>query len=89
MWGKKVHFPHLLPRKTLRLVAGPPVPLDDLRATPVTPQVVAAATDRIMDAITALVAELRQEPAPPDRYDPRRSRQDPADPETDDRKTAT
>jgi hypothetical protein len=89
MWGKKVHFPHLLPRKTLRLVAGPPVPLDDLRATPVTPQLVATATDRIMEAITALVAELRQEPAPPVRYDPRRLRQDPAGPETDDRKTAT
>jgi|SRR6478609_793543 1-acyl-sn-glycerol-3-phosphate acyltransferase len=89
MWGKKVHFPHLLPRKTLRLVAGPPVPLDDLRTAAINPQVVATATARIMEAITALVVDLRQEPAPPDRYDPRRSRQSPTDPETDDRKTAT
>jgi 1-acyl-sn-glycerol-3-phosphate acyltransferase len=89
MWGKKLHFPHLLPRKTLRLVAGPPVPLDDLREGPITPQVVATATDRIMDAITELVVELRQEPAPPQRHDPRRSRQNPAGPETDDGKTAT
>ena len=89
MWGKKVHFPHLLPRKTLRLVAGPPVPLDDLRESPVTPQAVAVATEQFMVAITDLVVELRHESAPPDRYDPRRSRQKPAGPETDDRKTAT
>jgi 1-acyl-sn-glycerol-3-phosphate acyltransferase len=88
MWGKELHLPHLLPRKTLRLVAGPPVPLDDLREAPITPQTVARATDRIMDAITALVAELRQEPAPPERFDPRRAGQDPAGP-TEDRKTAT
>jgi len=42
-----------------------------------------------MDAITELVVELRQEPAPPQRHDPRRSRQNPAGPETDDGKTAT
>ncbi|HEY5845527.1 MAG TPA: lysophospholipid acyltransferase family protein [Microlunatus sp.] len=90
MWGKKVHLPHLLPRKTLRLVAGEPVRLDDLREAPITPKAVATATDRIMDAITELVVELRQEPAPPDRYDPRRSRQNPTGPEyPDDRKTAT
>jgi 1-acyl-sn-glycerol-3-phosphate acyltransferase len=73
MWGKKIHLPHLLPRKTLRLVAGPPIPLDDLRDRPLTPQVLAEATDRIMDQITALVAELRGQPAPEHRYDPRRS----------------
>ena len=76
MWGKKIHLPHLLPRKTLRLVAGGPVPLDDLRGRPLTPQVLAEATDRIMDEITALVAELRGEPAPQQRFDPRRSPRD-------------
>ena len=59
MYGPKVGVPHLLPRKTLRLMAGPPVPLDDLRAEPVTAAMLAEATERIMAAITALVAELR------------------------------
>lgn len=72
MWGKKIHVPHLLPRKTLRLAAGPPVPLDDLRDQPLTPKVLAEATDRVMDAITALVAELRDQTSPVHRYDPRR-----------------
>jgi 1-acyl-sn-glycerol-3-phosphate acyltransferase len=72
MWGKELHVPRLLPRKTLRLVVGPPVPLDDLRGQPTTPKILAEATDRIMDAITALVAELRQQPPPSQRHDPRR-----------------
>ena len=84
MWGKKIHFPKLLPRKTLRLTAGPPVPLDDLREGPITPQTVAIATERIMAAITELVVELRQEPAPPELFDPRRARRGdvPGEPES-------
>ena len=78
-WGAAGHhvrsptvtFPKLLPRKTLRLIAGDPVPLDDLRAVPITAATLNEATDRIMDAITALVAELRREPPPAERYDPR------------------
>lgn len=73
MWGKKIHVPHLLPRKTLRLVAGPPVPLDDLRRQPITPQTLAEATDRVMDAITELVAQLRPGTPPATRFDPRRA----------------
>ena len=72
MYGKKVHVPRLLPRKTLRLTTGDPVPLDDLRASPMTSAVLTEATSRIMDAITALVAELRQQSPPEVRYDPRR-----------------
>lgn len=72
MWGKKIHVPKLLPRKTLRVAAGLPVPMDDLRGQPVTPAVLAEASDRIMDAITALVADLRGEPPPASRVDPRR-----------------
>ena len=53
--------------------AGPPVPLDDLLALPRTPQVINAATDRIMAAITALVEELRGEQAPAERFDPRKA----------------
>ena len=70
MYGRQIHFPKLLPRKTLRLLVGDPVPLDDLRDRPVTAATLDEATDRIMDAITALVAELRQEPPPAERFDP-------------------
>lgn len=72
MWGKKVHFPKLLPRKTIRMLAGPPVPLDDLRGRPKSSSNLVRATDRIMDAIESLVAELRQETPPGQRYDPRK-----------------
>jgi 1-acyl-sn-glycerol-3-phosphate acyltransferase len=71
MYGKRIHLPHLLPRKTFRLVAGDPVPLDDLRGRPVTPEVLAEATARIMDAVTALVAELREKQPPAKPFDPR------------------
>jgi len=71
MYGREIRFPKLLPRTTLRVEAGDPVDLDDLRDQPVTAAVLTEATDRIMDAITALVADLRGEPAPAARYDPR------------------
>ena len=70
MYGLRIHFPKLLPRKTLRLLVGDPVDLDDLRDEPLSAATLAAATDRIMDAITALVAELRQQPPPPERFVP-------------------
>jgi 1-acyl-sn-glycerol-3-phosphate acyltransferase len=69
--AKKLHRPRLLPVKTLRVIAGKPVDLDDLRAQPVTPAMLRLATDRIMTAITALLAELRGEEPPPTRFDPR------------------
>jgi 1-acyl-sn-glycerol-3-phosphate acyltransferase len=71
MYGREIRFPKLLPRTTLRVEAGDPVELDDLRDQPVTAAVLTEATDRIMDGITALVADLRGEPAPAVRYDPR------------------
>jgi 1-acyl-sn-glycerol-3-phosphate acyltransferase len=73
MYGRRIHFPKLFPRKTLRLIAGDPVQLDDLRQVPVTRAVLDAATTRIMDAITSLVAELRQQPPPDQRYDSQRA----------------
>ena len=72
MYGKKVHFPHLFPRKTLRLIAGDPVALDEFRNQPITAAVLDAATSAIMDAITRLVTELRQQPPPAERFDPQR-----------------
>jgi 1-acyl-sn-glycerol-3-phosphate acyltransferase len=71
LYGKHLGLPRLLPRKTFRLVTGEPVPLDDLRELPMTAAVLTEATARIMDAITALVAELRQQPPPAVRFDDR------------------
>jgi hypothetical protein len=51
--------------------AGPPVPLDDLRERPLTPEVLRDATDRIMDHVTRLLEEIRAERAPGRRFDPR------------------
>jgi len=76
MYGKRIHPPKLLPRKTLRVVAGDPVPLDDLRAVPTSPAVLAEATERLTDALTALVAELRGEQPPAGRFDPRSGRRE-------------
>lgn len=61
MYGKRIHLPRLLPRKTLRMIAGDPVPLDDLRDRPLTADLLRQATDRIMESITALVSTLRNE----------------------------
>lgn len=66
----KAPFPRFFPRKTVVLKAGDPVPLDDLRAQPVSPAVLREATTRILDAITALVADIREEPAPASRFQP-------------------
>ena len=63
--------PHLVPRKAIVMRAGDPVPLDDLVAQPTSPETTAEATERIMAAITSLVADLRGETAPAERYDPR------------------
>jgi 1-acyl-sn-glycerol-3-phosphate acyltransferase len=63
--------PHLFPRKTMTVKAGDPVDLDDLREEPLTPELLQEATERIMGAITALLEEIRGEPAPAVRFDPR------------------
>ncbi len=62
--------PHPIPRKHIRMLAGPPVPLDDLVAQPRGPQVINEATDRIMAALVTLVEQLRHETAPAERFDP-------------------
>jgi len=63
--------PHVIPRRTARYKVGDPVDLSDLAGQPLTQEVLHEATDRIMAAITALVADLRDEEPPPVRFDPR------------------
>jgi len=65
--------PHLFPRKHVTMKAGDPVPLDDLRALPLTAKVVNETTDRIMSALTDIVADLRGEEPPEERFDPRKA----------------
>lgn len=75
-WGDQELLPryskkmNLFPRKHVTVLAGKPIDLEDLREAPRTRAVLEDATDRIMDAITALSAELRQEDAPSERWDP-------------------
>jgi 1-acyl-sn-glycerol-3-phosphate acyltransferase len=61
----------LLPRKTMHLVAGPPVDLDDLRGRPITSDLLREATARIMAELTELLEGIRGERAPVTRFDPK------------------
>jgi 1-acyl-sn-glycerol-3-phosphate acyltransferase len=65
--------PHLFPRTHIAMKVGDPVPLDDLRDKPRTVENVNEATRRIMAALTGLVAELRHENPPAERFDQRGS----------------
>lgn len=65
--------PRFFPRKTMVVKAGDPVDLDDLRGRKLTPDVLRQATDRIMDDITELLAEIRDEQPPTERFDPRKA----------------
>jgi 1-acyl-sn-glycerol-3-phosphate acyltransferase len=69
--------PHLLPRKTIRVAAGPPVDLSEFAGKGLTPDVLRAATEKVMAQIRALLAELRREPAPTDVWDSRLGRRVP------------
>lgn len=59
----------VLPRKTMHMRVGPPVDLDDLRHRTITSELLAEATDRIMDGVTQQLEELRGESSPPQRLD--------------------
>ena len=63
--------PRLLPPKTITMKAGDPVYLDDLRSQPRTTEVLRQATDRIMDAITRELEDIRGGSAPAVRFDPK------------------
>lgn len=78
-WGAQEILPayslrfHVIPRRTARYKVGDPVDLSDLAGRPLTNDVLFEATERIMAAITDLVAELRQETPPAERFDPRKA----------------
>jgi hypothetical protein len=70
--GPYAFWPRLFPRKTMHIVAGPPVDLSDLQGRPLEPVLLRQATARIMDAVTALLELLRGATAPPVRFDSRK-----------------
>ncbi|NEA29057.1 lysophospholipid acyltransferase family protein [Actinomadura bangladeshensis] len=60
---------HPLPRKTMQVIAGPPVDLSEYAGLPLSKETLRAATDDIMTAIAGLLGELRGEEPPAERYD--------------------
>jgi len=62
--------PHLVPRTTVRVSAGPPVDLSEFEGQPMTTRVLRAATEKIMKAITDLLAGIRDETPPAEPYHP-------------------
>lgn len=53
--------PHLLPRKTIHIRIGDPIDLSDLEGQEFTDKLLRTATDRLMDTLTAMMAEVRGE----------------------------
>lgn len=60
MWPYKKQL-RLFPRKTMHMRAGPPVDLSDFAGEPLTEDLLHAATDRLMDVLTDMMAEVRGE----------------------------
>ena len=79
-WGAQVilpygtNKPHLLPRHTVQMLAGPPVDLSAYAGQPTSREVLRAAAATIMADITGLLARLRGEQPPPAPYDPAAAR---------------
>lgn len=80
-WGTQELMPryakriHPFPRKTIRVSVGEPLDLSRFRTGAIDQRVVTEATEALMQAITALLAELRGEQAPPERWDPSKHQQ--------------
>jgi 1-acyl-sn-glycerol-3-phosphate acyltransferase len=62
--------PHLVPRKPVHILAGPPVDLSAFDGEELTTKTLRAATDLIMAEVTALLAKLRGETPPAEPYHP-------------------
>ncbi|HUC59640.1 MAG TPA: lysophospholipid acyltransferase family protein [Streptosporangiaceae bacterium] len=79
-WGAQNVLPYgtfklrVIPRKTVRILAGPPVDLSEFDGQPIDTKTMRAATDKIMVAITELVAKLRNEVPPAEPYHPAKAR---------------
>lgn len=80
-WGTQKIMPRygkrlsLFPRKNVDITFGPPVDLSAFRDRPINSTLLAEATEVLMAAITVLVAEMRDETPPTERWDPARKGQ--------------
>lgn len=62
--------PHVIPRKTVHMIAGPPVDLSEFAGKPLDTPTLRAATDKIMADVAALVGKLRDEAPPAQPFHP-------------------
>ena len=75
-WGAQVILPygttkpHLWPRHTVHMLAGPPVDLTEFEGKPFTRDVLRGATNAIMSDVASLLAELRGGQPPAEPYHP-------------------
>lgn len=80
-WGTQLLMPrygkaiHPFPRKLINVSVGKPLDLSEFKGLPIDQKTVTAATKKLMDAIAKLLAELRGEPAPAERWDPSKHEQ--------------
>jgi 1-acyl-sn-glycerol-3-phosphate acyltransferase len=91
-WGAQAALgldkrPHLFPRKTLSVHAGPPVDLSEWAGAEPTTEVLRAVTERIMGAVAGIVGELRGEAPPEVAFVPQRGPAAPL-PDDDERRSA-
>lgn len=68
MPGPRPSMPRPWPRKTMQVLAGPPIDLSPYRDRPLTAALLTDATALLMSRITELLAELRGEQPPPEPY---------------------
>jgi 1-acyl-sn-glycerol-3-phosphate acyltransferase len=77
-WGTQDLMPtysnrlRFFPRASIEVLFGDPVDLTEWAGRATDPAALLHATERIMTAVTALVEELRGQPAPAERWDPAR-----------------
>jgi 1-acyl-sn-glycerol-3-phosphate acyltransferase len=69
-YGKRLR---LFPRKTMHVLAGPPVDLSEFMGRQVDAELLRAVTEKIMAGITALLEQIRGDKAPQVRFDPRKA----------------
>lgn len=80
-WGTQRLMPRYgksikpFPRKTIEIAVGKPIDLSKFDGKPLDQKVVSAATKLLMDEITGLLAGLRGETPPPERWDPAKHQQ--------------
>jgi 1-acyl-sn-glycerol-3-phosphate acyltransferase len=86
-WGAQEVFasyskkPDFFPRKTLKVTAGKPIDVRAQFGPEVTSEALRNATEHIMDVITGMLAEIRGEQPPAERFDPDAPKKENAKPE--------